>query len=87
MPKNTSSILIRVFFSLLLIFLAPMLGVIILIAIIQTTLTHLSHQPNMHLLDISKYIISYICQIVEYLTMVSHTPPYPFSPWNNRYDH
>ncbi|MGC1459318.1 MAG: DUF4389 domain-containing protein [Steroidobacteraceae bacterium] len=55
--------------------------VLIATVVAQLILTLLAAQPNPDLLRFGKGFSRYITQVIEFLTFLTETPPFPFAPW------
>lgn len=86
MKRHKSDVFIRLFFILTLIWIRSYQSIIIFIALFQLFAIFFEKKPIDSLVIISQYLLSYIFDILEYITGISSTPPAPFSPWRNRYD-
>ena len=71
----------RVFFTLLLFTLSPMLTVFLLISAIQSVAKHTQGNLVESLTVISKTLLKYLTDIIEYVTYARNTPQYPLTPW------
>jgi Domain of unknown function (DUF4389) len=76
---------IRVLYMLLFaVALWVMFWVLAATVIAQLLLTLLAGESNVELLKFSKGISSYLSQVVEFLTFLTDTPPFPFAAWPDR---
>ena len=86
MKLQPADLFTRIFFILVLTFIPSAFTFVILIALIQLFMDIFKQPQIPSLVIISKNIIGYIVQIVNYLTAQSKVAPFPFSPWNNHHD-
>jgi hypothetical protein len=86
MKQYKSEALLRLFFILMLLWLHAVKSLIIIIAILQLLTISIEKKPIDSLIIISQLLLSYVFDIMEYLTGISPKAPFPFSPWRNRYD-
>lgn len=86
MKRHKDNPIVRLFFLLLILSLHSLGNVLFFIAIIQLIAIYTQKTPVDSLVQISQYALSHLFDILEYLTGISSIPPFPFSPWRNRYD-
>lgn len=86
MKKHQSEVFIRILFMILLLKLEYLRPALIFIALIQLLSIFFDKKPILSLVIISQYALSYLIDIFEYLSGIHSSPPFPFSPWKNRYD-
>lgn len=86
MKHHSTQFFIRLFFILFLFVLKSAKALIILIAFFQVLSISVDKRPIDSLVTISQHLLSYFFDILEYITGISSIPPFPFSPWRNRYD-
>lgn len=85
MSKQKPNPFTHIFFIVLLALTAPLLSVFVIIALIQSLSVHLKGEPIDSLVIISTSLLSFFLHIIEYITYVRPTPPFPFSAWKNHY--
>lgn len=86
MKQHNKDLIVRLFFVLLIVSAYPILKMLLFIALVQMLSLYTHNLPVDSLIVISKNLLSYLLDALEYLTGISSTPPFPFSSWRNRYD-
>lgn len=86
MKLQPADLFTRIFFILLLTFVAPAVTILGIIAIIQLVMDAMKQQRIDALIIISQNILGYVTQVIKYLTVKDHPAPFPFSPWINYHE-
>lgn len=84
--QHKADVFIRLFFILVLAVFNQSKPILVLIFLLQLLAIVFDTMPIFSLVTISQYILGYFFDILEYLTGITPIPPFPFSPWRNRYD-
>ena len=78
---------IRFFFILLFIVtVSPLTTILILISIIQPIAKYFTGMPVDSLTLITQHTLSYLIQMIEYITYLSTSAPFPLNAWKNHYE-
>ena len=80
--ERKRNIWLRGLFMLLMGFALHVSGTVLaFVAVIQFVIVLVNDTPNARLLAFGRSLGSYLRQIVNYLTFVTETMPFPFSEW------
>ncbi len=80
--ERKRNIWMRGLFMLLMGFALHVSGTMLaVIAVIQFVIVLVNGSPNARLLVFGRSLANYLRQIVNYLTFVTETMPFPFSEW------
>lgn len=80
--ERKRNIWMRGLFMLLMGFALHVSGTVLaVIAVIQFVIVLVNGSPNARLLVFGRSLANYLRQIVNYLTFVTETMPFPFSEW------
>ena len=86
MSRKKSNPFTKSFFTLFVAVTSPMLIVFVFIALIQTAALHIEGKKIKSLASVNAKLLSFYSHVLEYITHINPTPPFPFSSWKNRYD-
>jgi hypothetical protein len=79
---NTRNIWMRGLFMLLMGFALHVSGTVLaVVAVVQFVIVLANGSPNARLLVFGRSLADYLRQIVNYLTFVTETIPFPFGEW------